>query len=129
MRTGTKLGLLALAVALGCMALWNAAIQNVDIPENRTLFVVGFLAAVVLGIAAFVKRTHWIGGLAAVVAIFLGMLLPFTIAISRQELPTAVVQVGDALPSFTSTDDRGEPFDSASLQGKPVLMKFFRGHW
>lgn len=40
-----------------------------------------------------------------------------------------VVSVGDALPAFSAWDHRGERFDSASLAGDRVLLKFVRGHW
>ena len=50
MNTGTKLGFLALVVAVTCMATWGYHIRHVDIPENRALFVAGFLAAVALGL-------------------------------------------------------------------------------
>ena len=61
MKTGTKLGILALVVAVSCVAAWNYHIGQVDIPENRTLFVAAFLTAVALGVAAFVegKRLDW----------------------------------------------------------------------
>jgi hypothetical protein len=129
MKTGTKLGIGALVLALASLALWNHQTNQVDIPENRAAFVAAFLTAAALGVAAFVKRPGWIGGIAAVPAIFIGLLLPFTMAISRQEVATGGIQVGDTLPHFTAPDDRGELFDSASLRGQPVLIKFFRGHW
>ena len=53
----------------------------------------------------------------------------FTVAISRQEVSTAGIQVGETVPLFTAIDRHGERFDSATLGGKPTLMKFFRGHW
>ena len=128
MRTGTKLGLLALVVGVGSMVAWSSQIRAVDIPENRVLFLVAFLSAVALGIAAFVKGTSWVGGIAAVPGILIGLLVPFTIAISAQSAAEGI-QVGETIPHFTSVDDRGEAFDSESLRGRPVLMKFFRAHW
>ena len=129
MRTGTKLGLVALVVAVACGALWSYQIRQVDIPEDRTAFVVAFLGAVALGVAAFVKGTGWVGGAAAVLAIAIGSLLPFTMAISRQEPAPSGIQVGEPIPRFTAVDDRDQPFDSESLRGRPVLLKFFRAHW
>ena len=129
MKTGTKLGVLALVVAVTCAAAWSYAIRQVDIPEGRTAFVVVFLTAAALGVAAFVKGTRWVGGIAAVGAIFIGSLLPFTMAISRQELAPNGIRVGDTIPRFTARDDQGRLFDSKSLEGRPVLMKFFRAHW
>jgi len=129
MKTGTKLGLLALAVALVCFVSWFYQARQVDIPENRTVFVAAFLTAVALGIAALVKGAGWVGRIAAVVAIFIGTLLPFTVGVSRQEVASNAIRVGDTIPSFSAPDDRGELFDSARLRGHPVLIKFFRAHW
>ncbi len=129
MKMGTKLGLLALVVALGCAFLWFYQARAVNIPENRTAFVVVFLTAVALGVAALVKGAGWMGRIAAMVAIFIGMLLPFTVGVSHQEVASNAIRVGDTIPCFSAPDDRGELFDSARLRGNPVLIKFFRAHW
>jgi peroxiredoxin len=53
-----------------------------------------------------------------------------TIYVSPQTLDTArSIKVGDTIPHFTATDGNGNTFDSASLQGHLVLIKFFRAHW
>ncbi len=129
MKTGTKLAIVGLVLALGCMALWSYHIRQVDIPENRALFVGLFLIAAALGVAAFVKGTSWRGGLAAAPAIFIGLFVPFTVVISSQAVTATAVAVGDTLPSFSAPDENGELFDSASLHGHIVLIKFFRAHW
>jgi hypothetical protein len=129
MKTGTKLGILALALVVACGALWTYYIRQVDIPEDRTAFVMVFLSAAALGIAAFFKGTNWVGGVSAGIAIFIGVFLPFTIAVSPQEVTASVIKVGDTIPRFTAPDDRGEIFDSSSLHGHLVLIKFFRAHW
>ena len=129
MKTGTKLGILALLVAVACGVLCFHQARQVDIPEDRTAYVVVFLAAAALGVAAFVKGTGWLGGVPAALAILIGSFLPFTVAISRQEVVANGIQVGDTIPHFTAVDDQGQLFDSKSLQGHPVLIKFFRAHW
>jgi hypothetical protein len=129
MKTGTMLGLLALVIALACAATWIYFIRQVDIPENRMAFVVIFLSAAALGVAAFVKGTSWAGAVPAALAIFIGLLLPFTVAISTQELTEKAIEVGDRIPHFTAIDANDELFDSASLHGHLVLIKFFRAHW
>ncbi len=64
------------------------------------------------------------------IAILIGVFLPFTIYVSPQTLDTArSIKVGDTIPHFTAVDGRGETFDSASLHGHLVLIKFFRAHW
>ncbi|MBV1860564.1 MAG: hypothetical protein KUG77_19280 [Nannocystaceae bacterium] len=39
------------------------------------------------------------------------------------------VAVGDPLRPFTALTPEGDTFDVASLLGRRVLLKFFRGHW
>lgn len=129
MKTGAKLGIFALVLAVACAALWFYQVRQVDIPEDRTAFVLVFLAAAGLGVAALVKGAGWIGGVPAGLAIFIGILLPFTIAVSPQEAEARAIQVGDTIPHFTSTEDSGKAFDSESLDGHLVLIKFFRAHW
>ncbi len=128
-KVGTTLGFLALAVAAVTVVPWFRQINQVDIPENRTAFIVFWLTAAALGVGAFVARTRWFGGVAAVLAILIGSFFPFTVAISRQEVAPNGIQVGQTIPLYTALDDNGQRFDSQSLQGQVVLMKFFRGHW
>jgi peroxiredoxin len=53
----------------------------------------------------------------------------FSIAIGDQKLADDAIQVGATIPAFTATDEHGHTFDSQSLAGHPVLIKFFRAHW
>jgi len=101
----------------------------VAIPGDRTLFVIAFIFAAGLGVAAFVVGTRWFGGLAAVFAILVGSFLPFSVAISRQQVAENPIRVGDTIPEFFALDDSGNRFNSADLAGAPVLIKFFRAHW
>jgi hypothetical protein len=116
-------------VAAATVALWFDRIGQVDIPEDRTTYVIFFLAAAALGVGAFVAGTRWFGGVAAALAILIGSFFPFTVAISRQEVAANSIRVGDSIPVFSALDENGEVFESKTLAGKPVLIKFFRGHW
>ena len=127
--TGNRLGLAALVIALGCTMTWFRAAEAVAIPENRIVFIGVWLLAVALAIAAFVMKASWVGRIAALPAIVLGLFLPFTVSISEQILPEDAIRVGDVMPAFSAPDDRDDVFDSARLRGNPVLIKFFRGHW
>ena len=130
MRLGTKIGLLAAAVAALTAWYWFHLTGNVALPEDRTAFVVVFLGCVVLGVAAFVKRTSWLGTLPPLFAIAVGLFFPYTMMISEQVVsPEVAIEVGDTIPRFTSIDDKGAEFDSRSLNGHLVLIKFFRAHW
>ena len=111
------------------MVLWFRNVDQVSIPENRTFFVAGFVMAGLVGVSAFVMRTRWFGAIPALLAIAIGVFLPFTVAISRQEVALTGIEVGQTIPRFTAIDRNGERFDSARLEGKPILIKFFRGHW
>ncbi len=126
---GTSLGFLALLLAVGTVVLWFRLARNVAIPEDRTAFVALWVLAAALGIAAFIKRTRWFGGIAAVLGIGVAAFLAFTVAISRQDVAPNAIEVGETIPHFTALDDRGQHFDSASLDGRRVLLKFFRAHW
>ena len=128
-KVGTTLGVLALVVAAATVALWFRQIGQVDIPEDRTTYVIFFLSAVALGVGAFVARTRWFGGVAAALAIVIGSFFPFTMAISRQEVAANAIRVGDSIPVFSALDENGEIFESKTLAGKPALIKFFRAHW
>ena len=128
-KVGTILGLVAFAIAAVTVALWIRQVNQVDIPENRTVFVSFFLLAAALGVGAFVFGTRWFGGIAAVPAIFIGLFFPFNVAISRQEVAGNPIRGGDTIPRVIAIDDQGKRFDSDSLRGNPALIKFFRAHW
>jgi hypothetical protein len=130
MKTGTKLGIAALALAIGTFAFWFHLAGQVRLPEDRTGFVLVFLSAAALGIAAYVKGTSVIGGVPPAAAILIGLFLPFTIYVSPQGVEAGrVIKVGDTSPHFSAADDKGAIFDSRSLDDHLVLIKFFRAHW
>jgi hypothetical protein len=116
-------------VGAATVVLWFRRIGLVDIPEDKTAYVIFFLSAVALGVGAFVAGTRWFGGVAAALAIIIASFFPFTMAISRQEVAADAIRVGDSIPVFSALDENGELFESKTLAGKTVLIKFFRGHW
>lgn len=126
---GNQLALLSLLLAVGCTMVWFNRAENVALPENRAFFIVIWLSAVALAITAIVKKAGWLGRIAALPAIVIGLFFPFTVSISEQILPPGAIQVGQTIPNFSAPDDRGQVFDSAQLRGNPVLIKFFRAHW
>jgi len=130
MRTGTKFGLAAFALAAGTAALWFYFARQVSLPEDLTGFVVAFLAAATLGVAAYFKGTGWVGAVPPAAAIVISSFLTFTIAMSAQSVDAEqAIAVGDVIPGFAALDDEGEVFDSKALHGHLVLIKFFRAHW
>jgi len=130
MKVGTKFGIAAFALAACTTVLWFYFVRQVNLPEDRTGFVVAFLVAVSLGIFAFIKGTSWLGGIPPAVAVLMGLFFTFTIAVSSQSVEQdKVIAVGDVIPNFSALDDKGQIFDSEGLQGHLVLIKFFRAHW
>lgn len=123
------LGLVALMVGATTTALWFHAALALRLPRNRSPFVVGWLAGAVLGLVSLFGEPGWAGGSAAVLAIAGGCFLSFTVAVSRQRVGEDAIGVGDSLPDFRAPDEHGAIFEAASLAGRPVLLKFFRGHW
>lgn len=127
--TGTITAYVALAIALGAGAVWFRRAFAVNLPEDRTGFVVVMAVAAALGVAAFVQGTGWLGGMAAGLAIGFGCVFLLTAAIGDQKGGSGKFQIGKPVPNFTAPDEDGEIFDLASLAGNPLLLKFFRGHW
>tara|TARA_R110002049_G_scaffold9747_21_gene48912 strand:+ start:4337 stop:5131 length:795 start_codon:yes stop_codon:yes gene_type:complete len=130
MKTGTKLGFAALVLAVGTTVLWFYMTGTVGLPGSRAGFVIAWLGAVALGIFAYIRGTSIVGALPPALGVLISGVLLFTVYISPQVLDTAkTIKVGDTIPHFTAPDGHGETFDSDSLHGQLVLIKFFRAHW
>ncbi len=125
---GTAMALVALAMVAGGLIWWFGRVGRVRIPKNRAPFVLWMLAGGALGGVALTEGGGWQTTAPAVVAIAGALFVLATVSISRQKVDGAV-GVGDTIPAFQALDENGEVFDSASLAGQPVLLKFFRGHW
>jgi hypothetical protein len=108
---------------------WFRAAFGVRLPKSRAAFVGVWLLGVSLGALALASGAGWVGGAAATLAILGGGFLLFTVAISRQQVAANAVRVGARLPDFSALDENGDAFELASVVGKPLLLKFFRGHW
>jgi hypothetical protein len=126
---GLLLGLASFALAVGAWAEWMRRIQRVAIPHDRRAFVLANGLAAALGVAAFVQGAGWLGGLAAGLGLGLGVSFLGLRLLSGQVAATPAVQVGGPILDFVAPDEHGTPFDTASLRGRPYLLKFFRGHW
>lgn len=68
-------------------------------------------------------------GLMTTVSVTGGSLFFFLLTQRKTPIGDITIAVGDTLPRFTATDHEGAAFDSESLRGERVLLKFFRGHW
>lgn len=121
------LGLLGLLIILGTLGTWFWRAWRVKIPTSTPYpFIILWALGFVLGLVALIGGTEsayasWAVGVGAVM-----LYLVFT---GAQKVSDNMVNVGDQIPAFTATDDQGSTFDSSSLAGSKVLIKFFRGHW
>lgn len=120
------LAYLALFLVLGATGRWMWLTYRVRMPETPTLFVATWGGGAVLGVVALLLGK---GGGPAITAVALGSMLVFLASTSAQKLGTKPIAVGDLLMDFEALDENGEPFQFSSLFGKPILLKFFRGHW
>ena len=121
------IALLALLLVLTATIAWAVAAYRLTMPSNRTPFIAAWSCGAVIGAAVL-----WLdlpGRGAAIAALALGSILLFLAAVSRQKLAAGAIEVGATMPAFVGLDQNGETFDSASVAGTPLLLKFFRGHW
>ena len=123
-------GILAIVAVVASVALWLRRIQTVAIPVNRSAFVAAFVFGALLGaVALYLGPPVWPVRVALWVTTSVGVFFAFTVGVSAQKVGDDAIRVGKKLPTFTAIDEEGRPFDSQSLAGHPVLIKFFRGHW
>jgi len=127
--TVTYLGLASLLVVAISTGLWIRGLKRVEIPKNRGGFIAASVVAAGLGVTALAGEPGWLGGIPAGLAVFASTFFLLTVAIGGQKVAGDAIQVGATIPEFTATDEHGQTFDSQSLAGHPVLIKFFRGHW
>jgi cytochrome oxidase Cu insertion factor (SCO1/SenC/PrrC family) len=127
--SATGLALVALALMVGGWATWWRRIQRVDVPLRPWAHYAVMAASLLLALAALSAGTGLAAGAAALVALLgSGMFLGLHLISRMPDRPTTV-RVGDAAPDFTDLDAEGAPFRLSELRGRPVLLKFFRGHW
>ncbi len=123
------LGILAFLLVAGSMALWFRKINSVEIPEDRRLYVACWAGGAALGVVALTQGAGWVGGIPAGIAALAGGFFSLLVLISPQKVADNAIRVGEKLREFTALDENGDEFSIASVSGKPILLKFFRGHW
>lgn len=126
---GNWLALAALVVVAGTALVWFRLLRAVRIPQNRIGFSGAMALGPALGVAAFLSGVGLLGGLAAALSIGIGVGFLALGWISPQDRRLPAVRVGGPVLDFEAPDDQGRPFRLASLRGRPLLLKFFRGHW
>lgn len=126
---GSYISILAFSIVVATGIVWFRRAFAVALPANRSRFVASMVLGLCLGIAALILGAGVTGGVLSTLAILLAGIFIFTFLISAQKGGSEHLQPGSALLSFNSIDHLGDIFSSDSLDGKAVLLKFFRGHW
>ncbi|MBL4820121.1 MAG: hypothetical protein JKY98_03885 [Gammaproteobacteria bacterium] len=121
----------ASAVLLWVLAtvIWFKRIRQVAIPDNRLPFLLGWFGAALFGLLSFFSSgAGWISGIFGTIAIIAGIAM-LVLYVLRKQGAGETIAVGDQIPVFCAQDAESNPFDSISMAGSPILLKFFRGHW
>ena len=127
--SGTMLGTIAVLLVAGSTALWFRRIKKVEIPEDRRGYVAFWVGGAALGVIALIQGAGWIGAIPAGIAVLVGSFFSVSVLLSPQKAAADAIRVGEPLRDFTALDEKGDEFSLAGFAGKPVLIKFFRGHW
>ena len=127
--SGFASGCLAFGLLVVTTVLWFRRARAVDLTGSRVGYVAGWAGAAGLGAASLASEPGWIGGGLGGLGLVGGALLVTLVAVSRQQAAPDVVRVGTKLPVFTALDDDARPFTLSGIEGRPILLKFFRGHW
>lgn len=123
------IALVAFAVMVATTATWFKRIQQVAIPDNRLGFLGMWLLAALLGGGSFfLPEAGLLSGIFGTLAVLVGAGFLVLYALGKQGEDHPII-VGDNMPAFTAFDDTKSLYDSSVLDGSPVLIKFFRGHW
>lgn len=126
---GTTLAWLSFVIVIGAWADWFRRMQAVAVPHNRLAWHAAMGVGAALAIGAFVRGTGTGPGIAAGLALFMAVLFGILRLQSAQDRPEPALRVGEPMLAFSAPDETGARFDSASLAGRPYLLKVFRGHW
>ena len=127
--SGFHLSILAFLLVFATGFRWFQLVYAVALPKNRLGFLLCMLLGAGLALVALVQGAGVFGSVLASLAVLLGAFFVFTWSISAQKGGAGALQPGSKLQNFSATDHNGSIFESASLAGRPVLLKFFRGHW
>ena len=126
---GLPLAGLAAALMVGLAVLWVGMIARVELGERR--WILHALAATAMGLAgASISQSPGVlGGALAGLTLLVGVVYWVMLAFAGQSKQRPAVAVGSPILDFSALDANAEPFQLASLRGRPILLKFFRGHW
>ena len=119
----------AAGTAVVGIAVWLRMIAHVELGQKRWVVNALFASSLALGAFALAQSPSTPGFVLAGTTVAFSALYFVLLSFSGQSNQVPAVAVGSRIPDFTALDHNGQPFSLSSLNGKPILMKFFRGHW
>ena len=129
MAMSALLGLGGMTLVVATTTVWFLRAKRVAIPDDRTVFLLGWVGGGLLGAASFVvPGVSWLSSLSGGLSL-VGSLFFLGLYALRKQKTLNAISVGDVVPIFEALDDKGSTFKSEALIGTPTLVKFFRGHW
>jgi hypothetical protein len=127
--TGLMLGGLAMALFVAFGVVFMNAIKQVKVEERRGFANVILGVSALVGVFAFTRSPGILGGVLAGLPVVVALTFAVLYVLRGQSTQAPALAVGQPLIDFTAPNEQGEAFTLSSLAGKPVLLKFFRGHW
>lgn len=120
---------IGLAIIVVATTIWFRRAKAVALTGSRVPFVAAWAAGALAGLVALFGHPGFVGGTVATLALVSGALLLGLVAVSPQAVASNAIRVGERLRDFTAPDEHGQPFTLSQSFGRPILLKFFRGHW
>jgi hypothetical protein len=121
-----NIGSIGFVIVMATLARWGWLLWNVKIPKSPIVFQALWAAGLLLGALSIYQGYD---NALASWAVGVGLVFLFLSSTGKQRVDGDMVAVGDTIPAFSAPDHGNATFDSASLAGSRVLLKFFRGHW
>ncbi len=127
--TGLVMAMLGFCLFAANWSFYWGTIQAVAVPLRPRAFQLANVVAVVLASLALTNEPGALGAILAAIVIPGGAMTLYLTMASAMPERVAAVDVGQRILDFEAVDADGNKFSSASLAGRPYLLKFFRGHW
>jgi hypothetical protein len=129
MEASTILAVLGFGLFSAAGLQWLRLIRDVRVQEGRAAVIGAVGLSLVLAVVALRGELHVAAAVAAGTTAAGSAIMLLLVAFAGQSRRVAAVHVGGPILPFTAPDAEGRLFDLASMDGRPYLLKFFRGHW
>ena len=126
---GEILAAVSLALTLLSVGIYYLKMRAVRVPKWPLLNILLKLVAITAGVVAFVSGVAFWTGIAAGFSLFINAMFFLFLAISGLPKAQPAIEVGKRFIDFNALDSEGSEFTLSSLNGRPFLLVFYRGHW